>query len=305
MTPTKELKIHIPTLMCATLVAYAAFAPALADSPSPPTTSQSPALSAVMLEHLTWVDVRDLLARGTTTVIIPTGGTEQNGRHMALGKHNFIIANTAQQIARKLGNTLVAPVMAYVPEGDPDKKTGHMKFPGTISLTPKVFEQVLEQAARSLKTHGFKTIVLLGDSGGNQAPQQRVAQRLSRQWNSEGVRVIHASAYYDDNGGDAVLKAKGETKRTIGTHAGIRDTSELMAVYPSGVDLTKAIADQDGATGDPTRATAALGKVLLSRKVDAALNQIRKAMHPSHDAANTSKPQKPSVLSRIFTAIFG
>src|SRR3954447_26850713 len=93
-----------------------------------------PATNSVFLEDLTWDEVRDSIAAGKTTVIIPTGGTEQNGPHMALGKHNVRVAANAEAIARKLGNTLVAPVMAYVPEGGIDPPTGHMRFAGTISL---------------------------------------------------------------------------------------------------------------------------------------------------------------------------
>ncbi len=126
-------------------------------------------LETVFLEDLTWTEVRDALSVGTTTVIIPTGGTEQNGPHMVLGKHNYLVQYKAGEVARRLGNTLVAPVMAYVPEGDIDPPSGHMRFPGTITTPPEVFEQVLEFAARSLKQHGFLDVALLGDSGGNQS----------------------------------------------------------------------------------------------------------------------------------------
>jgi len=134
----------------------------------------------VFLKELTWTEVRDALAAGITTVIIPTGGTEQNGPHMVLGKHNYLVRHKAGEVARRLGNALVAPVMAYVPEGNVDPPTEHMRFPGTITTPPEVFEQVLEFAARSFKEHGFLDIALLGDSGGNQASQAAVAERRNR-----------------------------------------------------------------------------------------------------------------------------
>ena len=55
----------------------------------------------VFLEELTWTEVRDALAAGTTTVIIPTGGTEQNGPHMVLGKHNYLVRYKAGEVARR------------------------------------------------------------------------------------------------------------------------------------------------------------------------------------------------------------
>src|SRR5215813_15111361 len=98
----------------------------------------------VFLERLTWTEVRDAVAAGKTTIIIPTGGTEQNGPHMAIGKHNVRVSANSERIARMLGNALVAPVIAYVPEGTIDPPTGHMRFPGTISIPDPVFRQVLE-----------------------------------------------------------------------------------------------------------------------------------------------------------------
>lgn len=232
----------------------------------------------VEIERMTSPEVAEALAEGVTTVIIPTGGTEQNGPHMVLGKHNFIVAETARRIARKLGNALVAPVMSYVPEGDIAKREGHMAYPGTISIPPAVFAAVLENAAASFRAHGFKTIVLLGDSGPNQAPQRDVAKSLTQAWAVEGVRVIQASSYYADNGAEAWLETQGETKAQIGTHAAIRDTSELMAAYPGGIRKDRLSANAKGVVGDPTRASAERGEILLGLKVDAALRDIAEGL---------------------------
>ena len=123
------------------LVAFAFLCFATAASAQTPDT--------VFIEKLTWEEVRDAIAAGKTTIIVPTGGTEQNGPHMALGKHNVRIAANAEHIGRRLGNALVAPVVAYTPEGGIDPPTGHMRFPGTISIPDPVFRQVLEYIARS------------------------------------------------------------------------------------------------------------------------------------------------------------
>ena len=124
----------------------------------------------VFLEELTWTEVASAIDSGSTTIIIPTAGTEQNGPHMVLGKHKYRINAGSERIARSLGNTLVAPVITYVPEGDIDPPSGHMRFAGTISIPREVFESVLEYTARSLKQHGFTDILLIGDSGPNQGP---------------------------------------------------------------------------------------------------------------------------------------
>ena len=235
--------------------------------------------SEVRLEHMTWVEVKGALHAGKTTVIIPTGGTEQNGPHMVLGKHNFIVAETARRIAEKLGNALVAPVVAYVPEGEIEKRQGHMAFPGTISVPEGVFAGVLRAAAQSFMVHGFQTIVFLGDSGGNQRAQNVLAERLTSEWKSwvgRSAAVFNASKYYTDNDGYAMLVREGETSETIGSHAGIRDTSELLAVYPGGVDQALApSSNRDGSTGQPKRASETRGQALLDAKVAAAIREIR------------------------------
>ena len=226
-------------------------------------------------ERMTWLEIRDAIVAGKTTIIIPTGGTEQNGPHMVTGKHNFVVREMARRIAAELDDALVAPVMAYVPEGDIAKREGHMAYPGSISVPPEVYAKVLESAAASFAIHGFKLIVFLGDSGPSQPPQQAVAADLSRRWAADGVRVINASSYYAANGGADMLKAEGETDATIGTHAAIRDTSELMAVFPEGVRLDRRIADKDGVVGDASRATALRGVKLLDLKILAALDDIK------------------------------
>ena len=164
-----------------------------------PAFTQAPSLpqpGSVFLEELTWIEVRDAIAAGKTTVIIPTGGTEQNGPHIVLGKHNYLVKYKAGEIAQHLGNALVAPVVAYVPEGDVDPPTGHMRYAGTITTPQDVFVKVLEYAARSFKQHGFVDVVLVGDSGGNQEGQRLVAAALNKEWAATPVRVHHITAYY-------------------------------------------------------------------------------------------------------------
>ena len=236
----------------------------------------------VYLEELTWQEVQAAIRSGATTVIIPTGGTEQNGPHMQLGKHNQIVHYTAGRMAETLGNTLVAPVMSYVPEGSIEPTSGHMRFAGTLSVPEEVFEATLEHTARSLRAHGFTLICFVGDSGGNQAAQERVSRRLDADWKDAGFRVMHVGDYYSRNGQDALLKNHGHVDQVIGKHAGVRDTSELLAVYPQGIreellaDNRTGEFDELGADGVSSRASTDLGQQLLRLKIQAGRNQIRR-----------------------------
>ncbi len=271
-----------------------------------PAAAPAPVAAEVEIERMTWIEVRDAVAAGRTTVIIPAGGTEQNGRHMIIGKHNYIVAEAARRTARALGNALVAPVLAYVPEGDPAKREGNMAFPGTVSVPPDVYAAVLEGAAASFKAHGFRTIVLMGDHGQTQAPQAQVAEKLTKAWAAAGVRVLNAHNYYANNGGTAWLVAQGESRAAFGSHAGIEDTAQLMAVLPSGVRFAGFKPDADGASGDASRATAARGEKLLQLKVDAAVAEIKAAgPAPMTAPRAANSAAEPGFLARLLKLVIG
>ena len=249
-----------------------------------PTGARAETPDTVFLEDLTWTEVRAAIRAGKTTIIIPAGGTEQNGPHMALGKHNARVRVLSERIARSLGDALVAPVIAYVPEGGIAPPTGHMRFPGTITAPEDTFQKVLESAARSFRAHGFRQIVLLGDHGSTQAGQQAVAARLNREWAGRGARVHAIDEYYRAAEAEVprLLRARGYRDAELGRHAGLTDTALMLATDARLVrtDRLRPPREGEGVDGDPTRATAELGQsgadLIVSRTVDA----IRKSITP-------------------------
>ena len=247
-----------------------------------PLSAQVP--DTVFLEELTWTEVRDAIQAGTTTVIIATGGTEQNGPHMVLGKHNFVVKHTAEQIARRLGDALVAPVVAYVPEGELDPPTGHMRFSGTITLPNEYFMKLVEYAARSFRVHGFKDIVLIADSRGNNQGLKTVSEMLNKEWANSDIRVHFVSDYNMGNGFREWLQSQGETEEDIGRHAGI-GTSQLMALDINLIRMDKRAKSTDflpsGVMGDPTRASIRYGIKGLELKIEAAVAQTKALMTSS------------------------
>lgn len=242
----------------------------------------APAAQTVEIADMTWIEVRDAIRRGVDTVIVPSGGIEANGPHMTMGKHQHIVALTARLIAEGHGRALVAPVVAYVPQGTYEPPTGNMTLPGTIGVTEAVFEGVLEGAARSMKAAGFRRIAFLADHGGSLAPQGRIAARLAEEWRASGVSVVALDRYYTegDKAQRALLAARGETPATIGDHAGLQDTAELLAAHPASVKLERLsrslpMLEADGSSGQPARATPELGRDLIKAKVEAGLAQLR------------------------------
>ena len=246
------------------------------------TNTAALAQDSVFLEELTWTEVRDLIQSGATRVLIPTAGTEQNGPHMVLGKHRYIIEHTSDLIARELGQTLVAPTMTYVPEGDIDPPSGHMRYPGTISLPNEHFVKVLEYTARSLAAHGFTDILFISDSGSNMRGIAEVTATLNDEWRGNPARVHDVSDYYAKNGIQEWLEAEGESPESIGTHAGIKDTSQLLYVNPEHIRTDKLAPgggfEGSGVTGDPTRASRSWGQKGVEMKVEAAVRQAKKLL---------------------------
>src|SRR6185436_5094319 len=153
-------------------------------------------------EELTWMEMRDLIAAGTRTIIIGTGGVEQNGPYVAGGKHNFVLQTVLPYIARAIPKSLIAPIVKFVPEGRIEPTTsGHMNYWGTISLEPATFAALLSDICRSYKAHGFLDIILIGDSGGNQTGMRNVADTLNKRWMAAGdsARVHFLPEYYDED----------------------------------------------------------------------------------------------------------
>ena len=249
-----------------------------------PTAHAQPVPHTVLLEELTWTELRDQIRAGKTTVIVPIGGTEQSGPDVALGKHNARALYLSRRIAEALGDAIVAPVVAYVPEGGYDPPTSHMRFPGTITVPDDVFEKTLASAANGFKAHGFRNIVFLGDHGGYQKSVQRVVAQLNKAWGGSGARAFVPAIYYESSsdGFAAMLRAKGFRDDEIGTHAGLADTSLQLATVPGMVrearlrDAPKPGPADGVYGGDPRRASAELGRPGVEAIVSQTVEAIRK-----------------------------
>lgn len=268
---------------CSLAFAIAALA-ALPDPVAPDPESKRPieAVDNVFIEDLTWMEVRDALRAGKTTVLVPTGGIEQNGPYLVTGKHNVVLRGTTEAIARKLGNCLVAPNVAFVPEGDIDPPTLHMKYPGTISVREETYQALLTDICGSLKAHGFKNIVLIGDSGGNQPGLKAVAERLSREWPADKCRVVYVPEYYDLSPVKKLLVSEGIKEVPEGLHDDFAMEATMLAVDPDSIRMRQRIAAGNfrinGIDLAPAEKTIAMGKRIIDLRAEETARAIRKAV---------------------------
>jgi creatinine amidohydrolase/Fe(II)-dependent formamide hydrolase-like protein len=253
--------------------------PTMDTAPASKTPTKAP--DTVYMDELTWEENRDAMKAGKTVFIVPIGGTEKNGYHMVLGKHNYTVNHAANVMARKLKNALVAPVLQYVPEGNPDRQNS-----GGISLPSPAYDAVLDAIARSLKAHGATDVLFIGDSGGNQPGMTAVAAKLNEEWKGS-TKVYALTAYYEEGREHYrawMNAAFGYDDDIIGSHAGISDTAQMLHVNPAGIRKNMLMAwggpKDSGVSGDPTKATAEIGRMGIEFKVNAAIAQYKLLKNP-------------------------
>src|SRR5437764_7884280 len=139
----------------------------------------------VEMELMTYPEVAAAMHAGKTTVLIYNGGTEQRGPHAVLGGHSLVARRASVEIARQLGNALVAPVLPFSIAGD------HLnpKWPGSVNLPAPVFSAVNEAVVDSMVVNGFKKMVLMGDHGGGQRELEDLAKRLDQKYAAKASHV--------------------------------------------------------------------------------------------------------------------
>jgi creatinine amidohydrolase len=248
------------------------------ESPDPNTPTPIAAMDTVFTEEMTWMEIRDALAAGKKTVIVATGGVEQNGPYLASGKHNYVLRATTEAIARKLGNALVAPIIPFVPEGDIEPPSGHMRYPGTISVREETFQALLTDICASLRAHGFADIVLIGDSGGNQDGMKQVAADFKR----GPTRVHFIPEYYDYSGVDQWLAGEGIEEVSEGLHDSFAITAIMMTVDPNMVRMKEREAagkfSINGVELAPAAKTIEWGKKVIDYRTKLTVEAIKKAI---------------------------
>jgi creatinine amidohydrolase/Fe(II)-dependent formamide hydrolase-like protein len=244
------------------------------------------ALDSVWIEHLTWMEVRDAIKAGKTTGLILTGGVESNGPHLATGKHNFVLTVMGEAIARKLGNALVAPILTLEP-GRPD---GERVSPGSVVLSQATYRAVLTDMAESLRGMGFTTVILMGDSGGNQAAMKEVASTLNAKYNGQPSRFYFIPEYYDYSSVQKLIQESGIPEQIkIGASNGSDGIHEeygidaLMALYdPATIRIEQRKkanrATINGVSLVPMEKTIAMGKKIVELRTRLTVDAIAKAM---------------------------
>jgi creatinine amidohydrolase len=221
------------------------------------------------LDRLTWPELDRLGRLGWDTVLLPLGSTEQHGPHLPLGTDTLIAAEVASRAARRLGRTLVAPVL---PIGCSDE---HRDFPGMLSLDHETLAGAILDVCDRLLEHDLRPVVFSAHGGNGRALQQAAGRMGPR-----GL-VIRPELEFSPA---AFLATLGVGVAQSGVHAGLAETSMVLASeralvreerYQAGyvgdlaaiwrVLTTRGLraATSNGVLGDPTGSTAERGEACL------------------------------------------
>lgn len=249
--------------------------------------AHAPARHLVEFEKMTWVEVKQAIAAGSTTALIYTGGVEQRGPQNANGGHNLIAYATVKAIAEKLGNAIFLPVLPYTPND------ASADLPGTIGITDDLLGAILERLTEQSVKSGFKNVIIMGDHGGGQPKvYQAVAKKMNDAYAPKGIHVYYCDQVYTA-ANDAFEAYMAEHKLPPDLHGGISDTSEMMYLDKDGTwvrraELKHAVGDpvvngaaqvlanspHNGIEGDARLSSEELGKKYMDIKIDYAVKQI-------------------------------
>ncbi|MGQ9646512.1 MAG: creatininase family protein [Thermodesulfobacteriota bacterium] len=254
----------------------------------------------VLMEEMTWREIKEAIEQGKDTAILVSGSIEQHGPHLPTATDTIIGYATAEAVAKKLGNALVAPLIR------PALSRHHIDFPGTIALRLQTFVKVLEEYCFCLRAHGFKKVVLFVSHGGNsdavRAFVPSIAKKVGPDLQLLAVMTVekHIKAFQN------LLLKKGITIQKAGVHAGFSETSVMLMLRPDLVAMDKAqpglteeafyqpenlekskIASfihgvksqsETGVLGDPTGSDAALGREIFEQHVSDLVEEIKTNM---------------------------
>ena len=187
----------------------------------------------VELEMLTHTELSQKIKDGWTSVLLVAGGTEERGPHDVLGGHNILAKNHATMAARKLGKTIVAPVLPIAVNATGLNANREMADqPGPIQMPADVFKQVQIAMIDSMARSGFKDIFLMGDHGGGQQQMREAAEEMDKKWSAKNVHVYYVSDFYNKTHEDVDMYLY-EHKLPIGGHGAMMETSEMLYLEPA------------------------------------------------------------------------
>lgn len=196
--------------------------------------------SEVHMERMTSPDVGAAIEAGFTVAIVACGAVEQHGPHLPLFMDAEHGAALAGEVARRLGNALVAPAIRV------GCSEHHMRFAGSMTVRTETFQALCHDYAASLARHGFRHVCFIPSHGGNFAPLAAILGPLNEAL-GPGTRVV---AFTDLQAQidlwRRVVEDEAGLGSRVGGHADIAESSIMLALHPRLVRQDRAQAGYPG-----------------------------------------------------------
>jgi creatinine amidohydrolase len=250
----------------------------------------------VLMQELTWPEIKQAIADGKTTAVFACGAVEQHGPHLPTGTDDYLGTAIAERAARIAGNALVAPTIR------PGLSEHHMHFAGSFTLRPSTFVALIEDYCESLVRHGFERIVIFPSHGGNADTMKAHAPLLAHAFQGRCDVVVSTRSNRFQRMGE-LLAERGVTIGRAGAHAGYTETSMMLDYRPELVEMDSAepgrcddefylpenidrsqmesflygiqTQSPNGILGDPTGSTAEVGEELLQLAAESLAEELR------------------------------
>jgi creatinine amidohydrolase len=187
----------------------------------------------VLLERMTWPEVRRAMSEGKRTVILACGAVEQHGPHLPTGTDTYLGTALAERAARIAGNALVAPTLR------PGLSEHHMHFPGSFTLRIETFIALLQDYCDSLARQGFERIVIFPSHGGNADTLRAYGPILARAQEGRCEVAVALRSAADTERLEALVARYGISRGAAGVHAGYIETSMMLEDQPALVRMDK------------------------------------------------------------------
>ncbi len=197
-------------------------------------------INTVWIEELTQPEFRDMIKDGYTTALIMTGGVENNDGNLQMNKHNINIKLLGEMLARKMGKTLVAPLVTLEPGN-----AGANIQPGRAGpmISQATYFALLFDMGNYLRSMGFKEVYYMGDSGGNGRGMQAAADSLTKVYAESPDKVYfkHIPEFYNHT---SVVQPYIQNELKIPEGIKIGASSGTSGLHEElGIDATMALAD--------------------------------------------------------------
>jgi creatinine amidohydrolase len=246
------------------------------------------AIQEYRYNRLTWPEMNEAIA-AQKLVILPTGSTEQHGRHLPLDVDVFLCESVCLEVGKRAADrVLVLPPIAY------GLNLHHIDFPGTIHIEPEIFIAFCVNITKSVAYHGFQKILLVNGHGSNTPLIDLVARKTVLATQS----LCFATGYYQFP--QEAFRSVRESEITA--HADEFETSLYLHLAPERVRMNLAVEDNDrmgkfvssdstsnypvrfndywgrwtktGVHGNPTKATAEKGKIIFEAAVSSLVRLV-------------------------------